>query len=204
MIRTVRTAALLTTACLGLAAAVPARAETTVVRIRGTIASVEGNAVTIKPRVGDAILVRLADGVRIAGASAAKLTDIQPDSYIGTAATPQPDGTLKALEVSVFAPSMRGTGDGHYPWDLEKENTMTNGAVGSVTGTTTRTVTVTYAGGQKTITVPDDVPVVALAPADTGLIKPGVRVVAFTRADASGTAVADRMVVGQNGTVPPM
>jgi len=81
---------------------------------------------------------------------------------------------------------------------------MTNGAVGSVTGTTTRTVTVTYAGGQKTITVPDDVPVVALAPADAGLIKPGARVVAFTRADASGTPVVDRMVVGQNGTVPPM
>lgn len=202
MIRTVRAAVLLATT--GLALSLPARAEAPVVRIRGTIASVTDNAITIKPRVGDAILVRLGDGVRVAGASAAKITDILPDSYVGTAATPQADGTLKALEVAVFAPSMRGTGDGHYPWDLEKENTMTNGAVGAVTGTTNRTITVTYAGGQKVITVPDDVPVVALAPADAGLIKPGARVVAFTRADASGTAVADRMVVGQNGTVPPM
>jgi len=203
MTRTTRAAALLA-ACLGLAASVPARADAPVVRIRGTIASVEGNTVTIKPRVGDAVTVRLGDAVRVAGASAAKISDIQPDSYIGTAATPQADGTLKALEVAVFASSMRGTGDGHYPWDLEKENTMTNGAVGAVTGTANRTITVTYAGGQKTITVPDDVPVVALAPADAGLIKPGARVVAFTRADASGTPVVDRMVVGQNGTVPPM
>ncbi|SFG60000.1 hypothetical protein [Methylobacterium gossipiicola] len=203
MIRTARAAAL-AVACLGFAASWPAQAEAPVKRIRGTIASVDGNTVSIKPRTGEAVTVRLGDGVRVAGASAAKLTDIQPDSYIGTAATPQPDGTLKALEVAVFAPSMRGTGDGHYPWDLEKENTMTNGAVGAVTGTTNRTVTVTYAGGQKTITVPDDVPVVALAPADASLIKPGARVVAFTRADASGTAVADRLVVGQNGTVPPM
>jgi hypothetical protein len=202
MIRTTRAAALVA-ACL-VAASLPAQAESPVVRIRGTIASVDGNTVSIKPRTGEPVTVRLGDTVRVAGASAAKLTDIQPDSYIGTAATPQPDGTLKALEVAVFAPSMRGTGDGHYPWDLEKENTMTNGAVGAVAGTTNRTVTVTYAGGQKTITVPDDVPVVALAPADAGLIKPGARVVAFTRADASGTPVVDRMVVGQNGTVPPM
>ena len=43
-----------------------------------------------------------------------------------------------------------------------------------------------------------------MQPGRRGLIKPGARVVAFTRADASGTAVVDRMVVGQNGTVPPM
>ncbi|KQP10498.1 hypothetical protein ASF28_05070 [Methylobacterium sp. Leaf99] len=204
MIRAARLATLLATAGLGLATALPASAEAPVVRIRGTIASVEGQTVSIKPRVGEAVTVRLGDAVRVAGASAAKIADIQPDSYVGTAATPQPDGSLKALEVAVFAPSMRGTGDGHYPWDLEKENTMTNGAVGAVTGTTNRTITVTYAGGQKVITVPDDVPVVALAPGDASLIKPGARVVAFTRADASGTAVVDRMVVGQNGTVPPM
>lgn len=188
---------------LGLAA-MPAHAESPVVRIRGTIATVEAGSITIKPRVGEPVTVKLADAVRIASANKAQIGDIKPDSYIGSAATPQPDGTLKALEVAVFAPSMRGTGDGHYPWDLEKESTMTNGAVGTLAGTGARTLTVTYAGGQKTITVPEDVPIVALAPADKSLVKPGARVVAITRKDAEGVAVADRMIVGENGTVPPM
>ena len=187
---------------LGLTA--PARAEAPVVRIRGTIEAVDGTNVTIKPRLGAPVQVRLGEAVRVATANTAKISDIQSDSYIGTAATPQADGTLKALEVAVFAPSMRGTGDGHYPWDLEKENTMTNGAVGARSGTAGRTITVTYKGGEKTITVPEDVPVVSIAPGDVGKIRPGARVVAFTRADAGGTAVADRMIVGENGTVPPM
>jgi hypothetical protein len=188
----------------GLALGLPAMADSPVVRIRGTIEAVDGTSVTIKPRIGAPVQVKLGDGVRVATANTAKISDIQPDSYIGTAATPQPDGTLKALEVAVFAPSMRGTGDGHYPWDLEKENTMTNGAVGALSGTTDRTIRVTYKGGEKTITVPEGVPVVALAPGDASKIKPGARVVAFTKAEAGGVAVADRMIVGENGTVPPM
>ncbi|GJE18355.1 hypothetical protein [Methylobacterium marchantiae] len=182
----------------------PALADSPVVRVRGTIESVESDHVTIKPRTGQAVSVRFADAMRVAAASKAQIGDIKPDSYIGTAATPQPDGTLKALEVAVFAPSMRGTGDGHYPWDLEKESTMTNGAVGTLAGTTGRTITVTYKGGEKTITVPEDAPIVALNPSDKSVIKVGARVVAITKADATGTVVADRMIVGENGTVPPM
>lgn len=189
---------------LALGLANPALADAPVVRIRGAITAIDGDTLTIKPRIGDAIPVKLGDGVKFASANKAQLSDIKPDSYIGSAATPQPDGSLKALEVAVFAPSMRGTGDGHYPWDLEKENTMTNGAVGALAGTTNRTITVTYKGGEKTITVPEDVPIVSLAPSDRSIVKTGARVVAVTRKDAAGLAVADRLIVGENGTVPPM
>lgn len=197
------------TLCLGLLSGLPATtssvlADPAVVRVRGTIEAVEGDHVTIKPRIGQSVSVKFADAMKVAAASKAEIGDIKPDSYIGTAATPQADGTLKALEVAVFAPSMRGTGDGHYPWDLEKENTMTNGAVGALTGTAGRTITVTYKGGEKTITVPEDVPIVALNPSDKSVIKVGARVVAITKADATGAVVADRLIVGENGTVPPM
>lgn len=189
---------------LALGFAQPAFADVPVVRIRGAITAIDGDTLTIKPRIGDPVMVKLVDGIKVASANKAQIADIKPDSYIGTAATPQPDGSLKALEVAVFAPSMRGTGDGHYPWDLEKENTMTNGAVGALAGTTSRTITVTYKGGEKTITVPDDVPIVTLDPSDRSIVKTGARVVAITRKDAAGTVVADRLIVGENGTVPPM
>ena len=192
------------TLCVGLSFTLPVLADSPLVRVRGTIESVAADHVTIKPRIGQAVSVKFADAMRVAAASKAEIGDIKPDSYVGTAATPQADGTLKALEVAVFAPSMRGTGDGHYPWDLEKENTMTNGAVGALAGTTGRTITVTYKGGEKTITVPEDVPIVSLNPSDTSVIKVGARVVAITKADSAGTMIADRMIVGENGTVPPM
>ena len=191
-------------AALALGLAQPAFADAPVVRIRGAITAIDGDTLTIKPRIGDAITVKLSDALKVASANKAQLADIKPDSYIGSAATPQPDGSLKALEVAVFAPSMRGTGDGHYPWDLEKENTMTNGAVGALTGTTSRTLTVTYKGGEKTITVPEDVPIVSLAPSDRSIVKTGARVVAVTRKDAAGLVVAERLIVGENGTIPPM
>jgi len=42
---------------------------------------------------------------------------------------PQPDGSLNAVEVHIFPESMRGTGEGHYPWDLRPQSTMTNANV---------------------------------------------------------------------------
>ena len=60
---------------------------------------------------------------------AIKLADIKKGSYIGTAAMPQADGTQTALEVLVFPEAARGTGEGHFPWDLEPQSTMTNATV---------------------------------------------------------------------------
>ncbi|MBX9931528.1 MAG: hypothetical protein K2Y56_08305 [Methylobacterium sp.] len=187
---------------LGLAG--PACADGPVTRIRGAITAIDGETLTIKGGASEPVTVRLGEGVKVASANKAEIADIKPDSYIGTAATPQADGSLRALEVAVFAPSMRGTGEGHYPWDLEPENTMTNGAVGTLTGTTSRTITVGYKGGEKTITVPEGAPIVALAPSDRSIVKTGARVVAVTRKDAGGNVVAERLIVGENGTVPPM
>ena len=55
---------------------------------------------------------------------------------------------------------MRGTGEGHRPFDLQPQSTMTNGTVGAVTGSVGRTLTLSYQGGEKTIVVPPETPVV--------------------------------------------
>jgi hypothetical protein len=44
----------------------------------------------------------------------------------------QPDGSLNAVEVHIFPESMRGTREGHYPWDLQPQSTMTNANVEQV------------------------------------------------------------------------
>jgi hypothetical protein len=73
----------------------------------------------------------------VAAISLANINDIKPGSYIGAAGIPQPDGSQKALEVHVFPPAMAGTGDGHRPFDLAPNSTMTNGTVGDVVASNT-------------------------------------------------------------------
>jgi hypothetical protein len=173
-------------------------------RTRGTIESVNANTLTMDTRGGQKVAIMLNANTKFASATQAQVSDIKPDSYIGTAAAPQPNGTLKALEVTVFAPSMRGVGDGHYPWDLGSNSSMTNGAVGALQGSNGRTMTVKYKGGEKQVMVPEDAPVVALAPAEASIAKPGAHAVAFATKGADGTLTAAFVVVGENGTVPPM
>ena len=173
-------------------------------RTRGTIERLDGDTLTLGTRGGQKATFKLTPDTRIVGAVGAQLGDIKPNTYIGTSAAPQPDGTLKALEVHVFPESMRGTGDDHYPWDLEGANTMTNGAVGALTGTSGRTMTVSYQGGERKVVVPEDTPVVAFEPSDRGIVKPGARALVIAPKSADGTQTAAFLVVGENGINPPM
>jgi hypothetical protein len=173
-------------------------------RTRATIESVTDSAITVKPRTGAAVTIALTADTRFVAVSHGDIANIQPNAYIGTAAAPQPDGSLKAIEVTVFPESMRGTGDGHYAWDLPNANTMTNGVVGKLDNAHGRTLTVDYKGGEKQIVVPDDVPVVTLAPGDRSLLKAGVHVVVVSAKAADGSLKAGAVLAGVDGVTPPM
>jgi len=188
-----------------LAAAGAAFAAEPPPRTRGTIERLDGDTLTLATRGGQKATFKLTPDTKIVGAIDAPLGAIKPDTYIGTSAAPQPDGTLKAIEVHVFPESMRGTGDGHYPWDLDGGNTMTNGAVGALAGTSGRTLTVKYEGGERKVVVPEGTPVVAFEPADRSIVKPGARALVIAPKGADGTqATAAFLVVGENGVNPPM
>lgn len=173
-------------------------------RTRGTIERLDGDTLTVTMRGGQKATFKLTPDTKIVGVIDAQLGAIKPDTYIGTSAAPQSDGTLKAIEVHVFPESMRGTGDGHYPWDLDGANTMTNGAVGALAGTSGRTMTVKYQGGERKVVVPEGTPVVAFEPADRSIIKPGARALVIAPKGADGTQAAAFLVVGENGVNPPM
>jgi hypothetical protein len=180
-----------------------AQTPPTITRYRGVVEQLSPTKAEIKTRDGKTIDVDLT-GTKVAAVSKSELSEIKPDSYIGTASIPQPDGTAKALEVSVFDASMRGVGDGSYPWDSTPGSTMTNGAVGSLVGSSGRVMTVQYKGGEKKITVPDDVPIVHVAPADLTKVMVGSHVIAFTVPAPGGGLKAAFLLSGQDGLVPPM
>ncbi len=173
-------------------------------RLRGTLASVDGDTITVKTNAGATAEAKLVGTTRFAAVTHAEIGAIAPDSYVGVAAVPGTGATLKAVEVTVFAPVMRGAGDGHYPWDLGPDSSMTNGAVGNLTGTEGRTMTVQYKGGSADIFVPADVPIVNIMPADRAALKAGAHVVVFAPPVASGPYTAGVVIVGLDGAVPPM
>jgi hypothetical protein len=173
-------------------------------RVRGAITSVEGDLLKVHSNRGEDLQVKLTKDTQVRGVTLAQVSEIKPGSYIGSAAVPQADGTLKALEVHVFPPEMAGTGDGHRAFDLGKDSTMTNGSVGDLVTTNGRSITVNYKGGQKTIVIPDDVPIVNLVPGDRSLLKPGVKVVLQAQKADDGALNAMSISAGENGVTPPM
>jgi hypothetical protein len=188
-----------------LMAAGPSQAEDAKpTRVRGAITAIEGDVLKVRSNRNEDLLVKLTIDTQVRGVTLAQVSEIKPGSYIGSAAAPQADGTLKALEVHVFAPEMAGTGDGHRAFDLGKDSTMTNGSVGDLVTSNGRTMTVNYKGGQKTIVIPDDVPIVNLVPGDRSLLKPGVKIVLQAQPGADGSLSALSISAGENGVTPPM
>jgi len=121
------TVVLVLAACLG--SSINAFAEDTPARVRGTLEKMDGNNLTIAMKSGKETNVMAKDGAPVIAVTRGSMSDIKSNTFVGITAMPQPDGTQKAVEVHVFEESLRGTGEGHYPWDLMPNSTMTNGAV---------------------------------------------------------------------------
>jgi hypothetical protein len=107
--------------------------------------------------------------------------------------------------VLIFPEAARGTGEGHYPWDLTPGSTMTNATVAEVVSEAQgRLLTLKYKDGEKEIVVPPNVPIVTLAPGDRSLLKSGTAVFVPAMKKPDGTLVAGFVAVGRDGIKPPM
>jgi Domain of unknown function (DUF5666) len=175
------------------------------VRVRGTIERLDGSNYVIKARDGAELKVALADNPQIAGVVKASLSDIKQGSFVGVTAMPQADGSQRALEVHIFPEAMRGTGEGHYPWDLRPQSTMTNANVEQVvTAVDGPTLTLKYKGGEKKISVPANTPIVVYVQGDKSELKPGAKVFIVAVKQADGTLQGRAWRVGRDGITPPM
>ena len=173
------------------------------VRIRGTINSVGNASLQMTSRDGAKLSIAVPDAVIVTAIVPAQITDIKSGTYIGTAAMPQPDGSLRALEVQVFPESMRGVGEGHRPFDLQPQSTMTNGTAGDVVGTEGRTLTLRYKDGEKKLIVPEHAPIITYEPGTRTMLVAGAHVIATATKSADGSLTATRIAVGKDGLIPP-
>jgi hypothetical protein len=173
------------------------------VRVRGTIERVEGAIYVIKTRDGAELKLTVAAKPSIAVLDKASLADIKPGFFVGVTSMPQPDGSQRALEVHIFPEAMRGTGEGHYAWDLRPQSMMTNADVDQVGAAVDgRALTLKYKDGEQKIFVPADTPIVVYQVGDRTDLKPGAPVFIVAVKQPDGTLEGRAWRVGRNGGAP--
>lgn len=175
-------------------------------RIHGIIESANAQTFVLKSQDGQLVSVMLAPDVQIMANAKSSLADIKPGDFVGSAANKGPDGRLHAEEVHIFPAALRGRGEGHRLMgpDLNRtmtngtvaeagleSRTMTNGTVSGVSGSSGRILTIKYKGGEQTIEVAPDTPIVTLVIGDRSLLKPGASVsIVATQNDGGLTATS--------------
>jgi hypothetical protein len=202
-------------AALAFGTTLPAGAdEAAPYRVRGTLESVASDKLTVDTREGEALDLTLQDDTRVMVVRPASLDDIKQGDYVGLTSVDSA-GKRVAISVHIFADDLRGTAEGHVPWDLvEEPNTMTNATVAEIEEVgDQRELKVSYKQGEgeqktegsQTIYVPDDLAVVKMEKAsDRSVLKPGERAFLVVRDDADGNPTALAVVVGEEGATPPM
>jgi hypothetical protein len=184
--------------------ATPASAADDTVRIRGTIESVEGPVYVVKNRDGAELKLTVTDNPLFVAISPSTMADIKPGMFVGSAGMMQADGTQKAIEVHIFPESMRGTGEGHYDWDLKPQSKMTNANVEqTVAGVDGQLLSVKYKDGEKKLLVTPETVVVTYVPGNKDDLKPGTKIfVAAAKKQPDGTLQTPRITYGRNGAGP--
>lgn len=190
---------------LAIAAQSTHAADAERVRVRGDVASLAGDKLVVKTHEGNDQTITLKPDWQVGGVKKASVEDIKPGDFVGIASLPKADGGDGALEVLIFPAAMKGTGEGSRPWDLKPNSSMTNAtvakAVKSVDG---HSVTLTYQGKEKTISIADETPIVTLTSAEKTDLTPGAHVIVIGEKATDGAVTASRVTVGVNGLVPPM
>jgi len=188
-----------------LAVAPAAADDTPPARLRGTLEQVSGDAVTIFTRDGQHQTVLIGPDTKISALRVLSLDDVKAGDFIGTAAVKGSDGHLLALEVHVLPEAARGAGEGQHPWDAGPDSSMTNATVAEVASNPTgRTLQLKYKGGEATVDVPANTPIVTPIPGDRSLLIAGKAVIAFARPAADGRLTAAYVTVEKDGVKPPM
>jgi hypothetical protein len=173
--------------------------------IRGTLKSTGDGKITVQTPRGRTDTIALPPNAGVFLVTPASLDAIKPGRFVGITSVEE-GGKRVAREVHVFEESLRGLGEGHYPWDLDSgPNMMTNANIAQVQGIGgDRVLRLDYKGGEQTIDIPPNATIVAFNKTSPDQLVPGRQVFVIARKGADGTLTANGVVVGAEGVKPPM
>ena len=190
---------------IGLALPGLAYAQAPQTRIRGEIEKVDGSTLTVKTMEGTEAKVALASGYAVGGVVKATAADIKKGGFIGVGARPQADGTLMAIQVFIFPETMRGTGEGHRPWGVLPDTTMTNATVAdTVSRVDGANIVLNYPGGEQKVVINPDANIIMAAPAQASELVAGAQVAMSATKQADGSLSASRITIAKAGAQLPL
>ena len=172
------------------------------VAVIGTVSAVTPTEVDVTGKDSTVSKITLGDKSRYTWTMPLKIEDIKVGSYIGAGAMKDGKGGNTAVEITVFPESARGVAEGFSQWNQGPDSTMTNGTVSQVVGTGNKVLTVTYKGGQQSVTLSDTTPVTTFETADVTALTVGAHVVVRAVKNDDGSLTAGFVSVGKDGFVP--
>jgi hypothetical protein len=156
--------------------------------VSATVEKLEGQTLTVKTAAGKELSLALAPSVLVLRSKPATIADIKSGEFIGCTAIEDENGKLRAKEIHILPESMRGVGEGHYPWGTGPKTTMTNGNIEQVAGVTNgHTIKVDYKGGQSEIQITPGVSVTTIEVVSRDLLRPGTKVNLFAHRNPDGS-----------------
>jgi hypothetical protein len=170
------------------------------VRVRATITGIDGKTLTVKTRDGAETKVNLLDNAAVNEVAKAALADVKIGAYVAVTGLPQPDGSQKALAVYIYSEAQRGAAEGHRPWDLVPNSTMTNATVDSqVAGKDGQTLTLKYKDGEQKVIVTPATEITTATKKSAADLKPGQKILAFATKNPDGALEARNIAFGDYG-----
>jgi hypothetical protein len=175
--------------------------EPQAVPVIGQIQGVDANLLVVKTQAGEQ-KVALTNNVVVWGLEKASVSDVAKGAFIGVGATPQADGSQKAIRVIIFAEPMRGTGEGHRPW-TRPNTTMTNATVdNTVSAVDGQNIMMKYKDGEKKIVIGSDAVIRKYVAGDKSELKPGAHVGINAAKQPDGSLQTARVNVGRGDVIP--
>ncbi len=170
-----------------------AQAMTTVLTVEGTIDAVNGSSITLTQADKMTKTIALQDNTLILARQLVGVDQIKAGDAMGVASRRDSDGSMVAISINVFAPELwnsPGMRKGEFP--MPTGDTMTNAVVAQyAAGVKGRVVTMKYAEGTSTITVPDGTQIHKLVAVKASALTVGLKVTVRGTAGPNGSVVAN-------------
>lgn len=172
------------------------------VRVRGTIAEVKGDVLTVKARDGRSIQLHLAPDTQVVTAKKTTLAEMGPNAFVGVTSVKGPDGRMVAKEVHSLGPQVPA---GHIAkWDGAPNSSMTNANIaGNAQASGGNEITLKYKDGEQKVLVTPDTEIVTFVPGSRADLKPGETIFSGARVEGDGKFLTSRVSVSKDGVKPP-
>ena len=150
----------LTAAALVAALSVAAHAQQAQpMRVAGKVSGIDNSVVAVKDSKGEELKIHVPANLAVIAVAKGTLADVKQNSFIGVGATPQADGSQKAVELRSFPkPQEDGghfyEGDTAHPMQHDERFCATGHGDHRATGGADATSVVKYPQGEKRIVIP--------------------------------------------------